>query len=146
MRKTYFQLLFFAFLLLSACTPDSTDEPTPDDSASINLVGTWNRDSVLVNDIYPNKVKVRIETEFNYGTYIFNSDLKTGVLTLVSTNFGITWRYTSSTKNLLINEIEWENINYSVQEISKDKLVLTGYKDTGGDNQNERIIYLTRKK
>jgi hypothetical protein len=145
MRISYSYLLLLIFLF-AACQPDGSDDPTPDTSASIDFVGTWNRDSVLVNDIYPNKVKVRIETELNYGTYIFNSDLKTGVLTLVSTNFGITWKYTSSTKTLLINEIEWENINYSVQEISKDKLVLTGYKDTGGDNQNERIIYLSRKK
>ncbi|MDP3930132.1 MAG: hypothetical protein Q8R57_14015 [Bacteroidota bacterium] len=145
MRISY-SYLFLLIFLFAACQPDGSDDPTPDTSASIDFVGTWNRDSVLVNDIYPNKVKVRIETELNYGTYIFNSDLKTGVLTLVNTNFGITWKYTSSTKTLLINEIEWENINYSVQEISKDKLVLTGYKDTGGDNQNERIIYLSRKK
>lgn len=144
--RNYSKLLVVFMLAFSACQLDSTDDPTPDDSASINLVGNWNRDSVLVNDVFPSKLKVRIETEVNYGAYIFNSDLKTGVLTLSGSDFGITWKYTSSTKTLFINEIDWDNTNYAVKEISKDKLMLTGYKDTGGGNQNERIIYLSRRK
>ncbi|MCG9881262.1 MAG: hypothetical protein MH472_11750 [Bacteroidia bacterium] len=138
-------LIWVLLLILAACQPDSSDEPTPDTSASIDFVGSWNRDSVIVNDIYPNKVKVRLETEYNYGVYTFNSDLKTGVVSFLGSDFGITWRYTASSKTLFINEIDWENMSYLVQQISKDKMVLTGYKDTGDGNQNERIIYLTRK-
>lgn len=132
-------------LLVAACQPDSSDEPTPDTSASIDFVGSWNRDTVIVNDVYPNKVKVRLETEYNYGVYTFNSDLKTGVVSFLGSDFAITWRYNSSAKTMLINEIDWENITYTVQQISKNKMVLTGYKNTGDGNQNERIIYLTRK-
>jgi hypothetical protein len=65
---------------------------------------------------------------------------------LLGSDFGITWKYTATNKSILINEIDWENMNYTVQEISKDKLLFIGYKDTGDGNQNERIIYLSRKK
>lgn len=142
----YSKIAVVLLLVMSACQPDSSDNPEPDDSVSISLVGNWNRDSVLVNDVFPSKLKVRIETEANYGVYIFNSDLKTGVLNLLGSDFGITWKYTATSKSMLINEIDWENMNYSVQEISKDKLIFIGLKDTGGGNQNERIIYLSRKK
>lgn len=139
--------LLIAFLILfSSCAPDNSDAPAPDTFASIDFVGTWNRDSVIVYDVYPSKLKVRLETEFNYGFYIFNSDLKTGILNLLGSDFGITWKYTASNKNLFINEIDWENMDYLVQSISKDKLVLVGLKDTGSGNQNERVIYLSKKK
>ncbi|MCE2740912.1 MAG: hypothetical protein LW669_05425 [Sphingobacteriales bacterium] len=137
--------LIGCLIIFASCESDNTDDPSPDTSASIDFVGKWNRDSVIVYDVYPSKLKVRLETEFNYGFYIFNSDLKTGVLNLLGSDFGITWKYTSSNKNLFINEIDWENMDYSVQTITKDKLVLIGSKDTGSGNQNERVIYLSKK-
>jgi hypothetical protein len=141
-----FKLIAFAFLLsLAACQPDATDEPTPDNTASINFVGTWNRDSVLLNTVFPSKLKVRIETESNYGSYIFNSDLESGVLNLSGSDFAITWKYSSSNKSILINEVDWMGVSYTVEELSKTKLLLIGYKDSGEDNQIERIIYLTKK-
>jgi hypothetical protein len=141
-----FKLIAFVFLLsLAACQPDATDEPTPDNTASINFVGTWNRDSVLLNTVFPSKLKVRIETESNYGSYIFNSDLESGVLNLSGSDFAITWKYSSSNKSILINEVDWMGVSYSVEELSKTKLLLIGYKDSGEDNQIERIIYLSKK-
>lgn len=141
-----FKLIAFVFLLsLAACQPDATDEPTPDNTASINFVGTWNRDSVLLNTVFPSKLKVRIETESNYGSYIFNSDLESGVLNLSGSDFAITWKYSSSNKSILINEVDWMGVSYTVEELSKTKLLLIGYKDSGEDNQIERIIYLTKK-
>ncbi len=117
-----FKLIAFAFLLsLAACQPDATDEPTPDNTASINFVGTWNRDSVLLNTVFPSKLKVRIETESNYGSYIFNSDLESGVLNLSGSDFAITWKYSSSNKSILINEVDWMGVSYTVEEISQRK-------------------------
>lgn len=140
-----FKLIAFAFLLsLAACQPDATDEPTHS-TASINFVGTWNRDSVLLNTVFPSKLKVRIETESNYGSYIFNSDLESGVLNLSGSDFAITWKYSSSNKSILINEVDWMGVSYTVEELSKTKLLLIGYKDSGIDNQIETIIYLTKK-
>ncbi|MDZ4666954.1 MAG: hypothetical protein SGJ00_03620 [bacterium] len=142
------QLKFLAFvfvLALAACQPDATDEPTPDQTEAIDFVGTWNRDSVLLNDVYPSKLKVRVETEANFGVYILNADLQTGIMNLSGSDFAITWKYTSSTKSILISELDWMGQTYLVQTVSKNKLILTGYKDTGDGNQVERILYLTRK-
>jgi hypothetical protein len=142
------QLRFLAFVFilgLAACQPDSSDDPSPDTTASINFVGSWNRDSVLINNVFPSKLKVRVETESNYGVYIFNSDLESGVLNLTGSDFAITWKYTESNKSILINEVDWMGMTYAVTELSKTKLILTGYKDAEEDNQIERIIYLTKK-
>ncbi len=132
-------------LFFTACQPD-TDGPVPDlPGTGIDFVGTWNRDSVLVNDVAPSGLKVRIETEPNFGKYTFNSDKETGIMNLSGSDFAITWSYSSSKNTILISEIDWISQTYSIKELSSTKLILTGYKDTGGGNQNERIIYLTKK-
>ena len=131
-------------LTLSACQPDATNDPTPD-TGGIDFVGTWNRDSVIVNDIYENGLKIRLETWPNLGVYIFNSDKQTGVMTHSGSDFAITWKYTSSSNSIVISEIDWINQAYQITQISSTKLILTGYLDTGGGNKNERILYLTKK-
>ncbi len=132
------------FLTFSACQPDPTNDPTPA-SGAIDFVGTWNRDSVIVNDIYENGLKIRLETWPNLGVYHFNSDNQTGVMTHSGSDFAITWKYTSSANSIVISEIDWINQAYQIQQISSTKLILTGYLDTGSGNKNERILYLTKK-
>lgn len=130
-------------MFLISCQPDSKEDPTPD--GGIDFTGSWNRDSVLVNDIAPNGLKVRIETEPNYGFYTFNSDKATGVLNLFGTNFAITWNYNPAAGTIKISEIDWPNQTYSITQLSTKRIRLLGYKDMGDQFQNERIIYLTKK-
>jgi hypothetical protein len=142
MRKLfYFGLLF----IVVACQPDSTDEPNPLPSSDINFVGTWSRDSVLVNDIAPSGLKVRIETFANLGTYKFNADNLTGTMSHSASDFAITWKYANAANTITISEIDWDNQLYQIKQLNSTKVILTGYLNTGGGNQNERILYLTKK-
>lgn len=138
-------LSLFLVLLLGACQPDSTNDPTPNPTDAIDFVGTWNRDSVLVNDIYESGLKIRIETFANLGTYTFNSDKQTGIMNHSGSDFAITWKYTQSSNNMMISEIDWVNQNYQITQLSATKVKLVGYLNTGSGNQNERILYLTKK-
>lgn len=145
MKISKINLWLFAFVLfLAGCQPDPTTDPTPSPTG-INFVGTWNRDSVLVNDVAPSGLKSRLESEANYGKYTFNSDNQTGVLNLSGTDFAITWNYNSSANTIRISEIDWMNQLYVITQLSSTKFVLTGLKDVGGGFQNERIIYLSKQ-
>ncbi len=145
MFKNTSKLLIVAFtLFLASCQPDSTDDPTPS-VGDFNFTGTWNRDSVLVNDVAPNGLRSRVESEVNFGKYTFNSDKQTGVLNLSGTDFGITWNYNSTGNYIKISEIDWIDQVYTIQKISSTKLIITGLKDVGSGFQNERIIYLTKE-
>lgn len=138
--KIFFILLA---LFITSCQPDGTDDPTPN-TGDYNFTGTWNRDTVIVNDVAPNGLRSRVETEINFGKYTFNSDKQTGVLNLSGTDFGITWNYNATGNYIKISEIDWVDQIYSIQKISSTKFILTGLKDVGGGFQNERIIYLTK--
>lgn len=137
-------LLVVFGLFLASCQPDSTDDPIPS-TGGMDFTGTWNRDSVLVNDVAPNGLRSRVESEANFGKYTFNSDKQTGVLNLSGTDFGITWNYNSTGNYIKISEIDWIDQIYNIQKISNSKLIITGLKDVGGGFQNERIIYLTKE-
>jgi len=142
MRKLLYVIALFG---VASCQPDSTEDPIPIPNGTVNFVGSWSRDSVLVNDIAPNGFKVRIETFANLGIYNFNADNKTGIMNHSGSDFAITWKYTSSANTITISEIDWDNQSYQIQQLSTTKLKLTGFKDSGGGNQNERILYLTKK-
>ncbi|MCF8255474.1 MAG: hypothetical protein K9H61_09170 [Bacteroidia bacterium] len=144
MKKIGTALILFS-LFLFGCQPDSTDEPTLTVPGSIDFVGTWNRDTVIVNDVTASGLIVRLETEVNFGTYIFNSDLKTGIMNHSASDFAITWNYTASQNKIVISELDWIGQSYSIVKLSEKKLKLTGYLVTGTDTKNERIIYLTKK-
>ncbi len=144
LRNTGKILLVVFTLFIASCQPDSTEDPTPA-SGDINFTGTWNRDSVLVNDVAPNGLRSRLESEGNFGKYTFNSDKQTGVLNLSGTDFGITWSYNSTGNYIKISEIDWIDQVYTIQKLSSSKLIITGLKDVGSGFQNERIIYLTKE-
>lgn len=138
-------LLLFsvAALFLASCQPDSKEDATP--STGFDFVGTWNRDTVIVNDIAPNGLKTRLDTNPNHGIYTFNSDKSTGILDLYGTKFAITWNFKSTGGTLTVSEIDWPNQTYAVAQTGTNQYKLTGYKDMGDGFQNERILYLTKK-
>jgi hypothetical protein len=144
MKKIGIALILISIVFFG-CQPDSTDEPTPIVAGSIDFVGTWNRDTVIVNDIAASGLVVRLETEINFGTYTFNSDLKTGIMNHSASDFAITWNYTASQNKIIISELDWIGQSYAITKISDKKVKLVGYLDTGTDTKNERIIYLTKK-
>lgn len=136
-------LLIVGFVFLYGCQPDSTDEATPTNK-EINFVGSWNRDSVIVYEI-EGSVKTRTDEAVNDGFYTFNTDKQTGVLTLSSGDFLITWNYNMNANTIKISEIDWQSQLYEIKEISSVKLMLTGYRDAGSGIQEQRVMYITKK-
>lgn len=139
-------VLFFTLLLLmlAACEKDQTVNPGGSNNTSTKFVGSWNRDSVLVNLVNSSNVKTRVETYSNYGVYNFKSD-ETGVLTVPGgTEYAVTWFYDKDQDKITISEQDWLNQSYNITDLGNNKYILTGIQFIGGNNKQERILYLSK--
>lgn len=135
-------LIALCLALLVGCEPDATDDPTAD--VTIDFVGTWNRDSVLVYEIESNGSRTPISEESNVGRYKFNAD-KTGVLSVTAGDYAINWSYNSTAKTMLISEVDWVGQVYSIQANSETVVRLVGKRNIGGGLQEERILKLSKR-
>ena len=135
-------LIALCLVLLVACEPDAIDDPTAD--ITVDFVGTWNRDSVLVYEIETNGARTLVSEESNVGRYKFNAD-KTGVLSVVAGDYAINWSYNASGKTMLISEVDWVGQVYNVQANSETVVRLVGKRNIGGGLQEERILRLSKQ-
>lgn len=135
--------LIIGLLFFAACEPDTIDDvnPTP---LTIDFIGTWDRDSVLLNEIDGSGNRTRIESEANVGWYKFNTG-NTGVLHLNTGDYAINWNYNASAATILISEIDWVNQTYAITTFSEKQIKLIGKRNAGGGVQEERVLYLTKR-
>ncbi|MBU3664075.1 MAG: hypothetical protein FGM41_12895 [Bacteroidetes bacterium] len=141
--KKYFLGLSFGLLVLASCQPDTLedDSPTP---LTIDFIGTWDRDSVLLNEIDGGGNRTRVESEANEGWYKFNTG-NTGILHLSSGDYAINWNYNATAGTILISEIDWVNQTYSLTTFSPKQIKLIGKRSIGGGVQEERVLYLSKR-
>ena len=135
-------LIALCIALFVSCEPDATDDPTAD--ISVDFVGTWDRDSVVVYEIESNGNRTLISEETNVGRYKFNAD-KTGVLSVTAGDYAINWSHNTTAKTMLISEVDWVGQVYNVQASSETVVRLVGKRNVGGGLQEERILKLSKQ-
>lgn len=129
-------------LLFSACEKDNITLLDDQINQSVEFPGTWNRDSVILNE-KSGSSWINLEKTSNDGTYLFNTDNKSGLLTIGSNKYAITW--TSSGSSITLSEPDWLNQKYSVSSLAVGKVKLIG-SAVGEDGESlERILYLSKK-
>jgi hypothetical protein len=142
MKKTTLYIFTCLSLLIVACQKDTDVIPEDQSLTASDFIGTWNRDSVLVNEVSLSGKRTRIESLVNNGTYLFNSDKSSGLLSVGGDDYAITW--SGATGSITISEPDWLSQKYSTSLISGTKVKLVGTATIDGV-LNERILYLSKK-
>lgn len=143
LQHNYTRIFSLGLLIfLSACEKDNSLLLDDQINQSVEFPGTWNRDSVIVNEKTGSNW-VNLEKLVNNGTYLFNTDKKSGILTISGNQYAITWATNSNT--ITISEPDWLNQKYTVSSLAVGKVKLSGTA-TGEEGESlERILYLSKK-
>ncbi|MFY8021508.1 MAG: hypothetical protein ACOVP1_09930 [Bacteroidia bacterium] len=136
-------ILFCCFsLFFLSCQKDTDLIPEDQSLSASDFIGTWNRDSVLLNEVSISGKRTRVESLVNNGTYLFNSDKSSGILSIAGDDYAITW--SGATATITISEPDWLSQKYNTSLISGSKVKLVGTATIDGV-LNERILYLSKK-
>jgi hypothetical protein len=142
MKKTTLIVLSCLSLLIVSCQKDTDLIPEDQSLTATDFIGTWKRDSVLLNEVSSSGKRTRVESLVNNGTYLFNSDKSSGLLSVDGDDYAITW--SGATGSITISEPDWLSQKYSTSLISGTKVKLVGTATIDGV-LNERILYLSKK-
>ncbi|MFN4082914.1 MAG: hypothetical protein ACK4K9_04725 [Bacteroidia bacterium] len=138
MKKLYFLIAITLFVV--ACQKDDDNTDINNNNTTENFIGRWYRDTVI--EILNNQTE--LVREENYGIYQLNSD-ETGLLTIGSTEYAVTWFFMKDQNKINISEKDWVNQTYDITKISSVKYKLSGRKYVG-QNSIQRILYLRKIK
>lgn len=142
MKKSTLIVLILISLVIVSCQKDTDLIPEDQSLTATDFIGTWNRDSVLLNEVSSSGKRTRVESLVNNGTYLFNADKSSGLLSINGDDYAITW--TGSTGSITISEPDWLLQKYSTSLVSGTKVKLLGTATIDGV-LNERILYLSKK-
>ena len=142
MKKTTLIILSCLSLFVVSCQKDTDLIPEDQPLTATDFIGTWKRDSVLLNEVSSGGKRTRVESLVNNGTYLFNSDKSSGLLSIDGDDYAITWAGAAGT--ITISEPDWLSQKYTTSLVSGTKVKLVGTATIDGI-LNERILYLSKK-